>query len=87
MSCKHQSLRFQVEKRATLPRRPLRLETIKDRQTGILFAVGKVLPSHAPYICYVAPSASSDELEASIATFSASKEGHVASSPSSLVNN
>ena len=43
-SWKPELLRFQLQKRATLPRRPLPLQTIKDRQTGILFAVGKVLP-------------------------------------------
>ena len=46
----------------------------------------KCCRSHAPCICYVAPSASSDELVASIASFSATKEGDIASSPSSLVN-
>ena len=84
---KHQSQRFQLRERATLPRRPLRLETIKDWQIGILFAVGKVLPSDPLYIYQVAMSASSDALEASITSFSATKEGDVASSPSSLVNN
>ena len=29
-------------------RRPLRLQTIKDRQTGFLFAVGKVFPFAPP---------------------------------------
>ena len=40
-----------------------------------------------PSLCIykVAMSASSDELEASIASFSATKEGDVASSPSPLV--
>ena len=130
-----------------MPRRPLRLETIKDRQTGILFAVRKVLPSGSPLhipscnesfqlragsinrsalsckrgrrclvalsaceqikdrqtgfclpsvkccrshplcICYVAPNASRDELEAPITAFSGGKEGDVASSPSPLGNN
>ena len=47
----------------------------------------KVLPSHPLSIYRVAINASSDELEASIAAFSATKEGDVAWSPSSLVNN
>ena len=60
------------------------METIKDWQTGVLVAVGKVLPSHPLCIYKVAISASSDELEAPIAGFSAVKEGDVASSPSPL---
>ena len=60
---------------------------IKDRQIGILFAIGEVRPLHPPCIYLVALSASSDALEASIALFSASKEGNVASSPSPFVNN
>ena len=80
-SWKRQSLRFQLQERATLPCIPLRLETIKDRQTGILFAVGKVLPSLALCIYLVAMSASSDALEASIASFSAAKEGDVPRRP------
>ena len=47
-SWKRQSLRFQLQARATLPCRPLHLETSKDRQTGILFAVGEVLPFASP---------------------------------------
>ena len=43
--------------------------------------------SHPLCIYRVAISASSDELEASIAAFSATEEGDVASSPSPLVNN
>ena len=70
-----------------MPRRPLRLKTIKDRQTGILFAVSKVLPFACPFICYVVMRASSDELEALITAFSGGKEGDVASSPSPLENN
>ena len=85
-SWKHQLLRFKLHKRATLPRRPLRLETIKDRQTGVLVAVGKVVPWHPLCIYRVAISASSDELEAPIASFSAVKEGDFASSPSLLIN-
>ena len=49
--------------------------------------MGKVLPSHPLSIYRVAINASSDELEASIASFSAAKEGDVASSASSLANN
>ena len=41
---------------------------------------------HPLYIYLVAISASSDALEASIASFSAVKEGDVASSPSPLVS-
>ena len=70
-----------------MPRRPLRLETIKDQQTGVLITVGKVLPWHPLCIYRVAISASSDELEAAIASFSAVKEGDVALSPSPLANN
>ena len=66
---------------------PSLLVKIKDQQIGVLFAMGKVLPSQPLSIYRVAISASSDELEASIAAFSATKEGDVASSPSSLVNN
>ena len=36
---------------------------------------------------YVATNAFSDELEASIATFAATKEGDIASLPALLVNN
>ena len=49
--------------------------------------MGKVLPFASLCIYKVAINASSDELEASIASFSAAKEGDVASSPSSLVSN
>ena len=85
-SWKHQLLRFKLHKRATLPRRPLRLETIKDRQTSVLVAVSQVLPWHPLCIYRFAISASSDELEAPIASFSAVKEGDFASSPSPLIN-
>ena len=78
---------FSAAKEGDIASSPFCLQTIKDRQTGILFAVGKVLPSHPLSIYRVAISASSDELEASIAAFLATKEGDVASSPSSLVNN
>ena len=48
MRWKHQSPRLQLEKRETLPRRPLQSQTTKDRQTGILFAVGKPLLFASP---------------------------------------
>ena len=44
-------------------------ETLKDQQTGILFAIGKVLPSHPCAYTELAKSASGDELEAPIAAF------------------
>ena len=84
-SWKHRSLRFQVEKRATLPRRPLRLKTIKDQQTGLCLPIVKCCHSHAPFICYVVMRASSNALEASVPVFAAVKEGDVVSSPSPLV--
>ena len=49
-SWKHRSLRFQVEKRATLPRRPLRLRKLKDRRTGICLPWSKC--SHSHLLCY-----------------------------------
>ena len=49
--------------------------------------MGEVSRSHHPCICYVALNAYSDELEARIATFSAVKDGDVASSPSPLMSN
>ena len=47
----------------------------------------KCCRSHPLRICYVAPNASRDELEAPITAFSGGKEGDVASSPSPLENN
>ena len=85
-SWKPELLRFQLRKRATLPRRPLHLQTIKDRQTGICLPWVKCCRLHAVCIYRVAINASSDELEASIAAFSVAKEGDVASSPFPLVN-
>ena len=53
-----------------------------------LIAVGKVASFAVPHAGNkLAMSASSDALEASIATFSAAKEGDVASSPSPVVKN
>ena len=52
-----------------------------------LLAVGKVLPFASLLLHGVAMRASSDELEASIASFSAAKECDVASPPSPLANN
>ena len=75
-----------LQKRATLPRRPLRLETFKDRQTDFCLPWVKCSHLHSLYVYQVAITASSDELEASIALFLAMKEGDVPSSPSLLVN-
>ena len=53
-----------------------------------LIAIGKVASFAVPHTGNkLAMSASSDALEASIATFLATKEGDVASSPSTVVKN
>ena len=53
---------FSASKEGDFPSLPSTVVKIKDRQTGILFAVGKVLPSHPICIYLVAMSASSDAL-------------------------
>ena len=78
---------FSAAKQGNVSSSPSPLVNTERWQTSFLFAVGKVLPSHPLSIYRVAISASSDELEASIASFSATKEGDVASSPSPPVNN
>ena len=72
--------------RATLPRRPLCLQKAEYWQIGELLLWVKCSRLHPPYIYYIAMSASSNALEASISAQRVAKESHIASWPSILVN-
>ena len=85
MGWKHQLLHNVLHKRATLPRRPLRLHKVKDQQTSICLLMVKCSPSHLRCMSKVAMSASKNVLEASITVERVSKGGDVASSPSLLI--
>ena len=85
MRWKPQLLLNVFQKRATLPRRPLRWQKVKDRQTGICLPRVNRSRSHPHCMYHVAMSASSNALEASIPAFADAKEGDVASSPSPLL--
>ena len=78
---------FSAAKEGDVASLPSPLVNTSRSANRYLLAVGKVLPFASPLLQRVAMSASTDELEASITSFSNTKEGDVASSPSPLVNN
>ena len=65
-----------------MPRRPLRLKTLKIGKQVFCLPSVKCCRSHAPCICYVVMRASSDELEASIDPVVLAPEVEVSPSPS-----
>ena len=79
---------FQLRKRGDVTSSPsLLVNNQRSANKNFCFAVGKSAAFPWPYaFCYVAPSASSDDLVASIASFSAAQEGDVTLSSSPLVN-
>ena len=78
---------FSAAKKGDVASLPFLLVNTSRSANSFLLAVRKVLPFASTLLHRFAMSASSDELEASIASFSATKGGDVASPPSPLVNN
>ena len=74
-----------VVKKGDITSSPSPLAKSKDQQTDICLPWVNRSRLHPHCICYVAMSASSNALEASIPEFSVVKDGDVASSPSPLV--
>ena len=72
---------FSAAKEGDVASLPSPLVNTSRLANRFLLAVGKVLPFASPLLHRVAMSASSDELEASITSFSTTKEGDVASRP------